>query len=72
MAKELFDFGWGTVFRLTTGLSSDSAKDTRLDEAWRFSSGWGTRMGARSTGAEFCRRWVGTGAASLEEDADLR
>lgn len=60
------------VFRLTTGVSGDSAKDTRLEESWRFSSGWGTRiLGARSTGAELRRAWAGTGVPPLEEDADL-
>ena len=70
--KELLDLGWGMVFRLTTGESSDSAKDTRLEETWRLSSGRGIRMGARSTRAELRRTWVETEAAPVEDDADLR
>jgi hypothetical protein len=64
-----FDLGWGMVFRLTTGESDDSAKDTRLEEPWRFSSEWGTRIGARSTGTEL---QVRTGVAPDEVDADFR
>lgn len=71
-AKRFFDLGGGKVFRLTTGLSGVSAKDTRLVESWRVSSGWGTRIGARSTGIELRRTWVEGGAAPVEEDADLR
>jgi hypothetical protein len=31
--KKFFDLGWGMVFRLATGVSGDSAKDTRLEES---------------------------------------
>lgn len=65
MAEELDGLpGSGRVFRLATGVDGESAKDTRLEE---FSSEWGTRIGARSTGAG--RRRTGVAA---REDADLR
>ena len=68
------------------GERDESAKDTRLEESWTFPSGWGTRIGARSTGAEFCRTGgirvrveteefcvgVEIGGVRVGEDTDLR
>jgi hypothetical protein len=58
--------GSGRVFRLTTRVDGESAKDTRLEE---ISPEWGTRMGARSTAGELCRTGVG---AAIGEDTDFR
>jgi hypothetical protein len=71
-ANECLDLGWGMVFRLTTGVRGDSANDTRLEESWRVSSGYGTRMGARSTGTELLRTSVGVGVDRVDDDGDLR
>ena len=61
------------VFRLTTGVSGDSANDTRLEEEpWSVSSECGTRMGARSTGTELLRTLVGVGVDPVQDDADFR
>lgn len=68
-SSKLFDFlGSGMVFRLVTGEDGESAKYTRFEESWRFSSWWGTRIDARSTGAETRR----TGVVLVEEYTDLR
>lgn len=60
------------VFRLITGEDDESAKDTCLEVSWRFPSGWGTRIGARSTGTEVRRVEVETGMVPVGEDADRR